>query len=128
LVQRQTWVWDVFCFTPTGTLTGFGEEGKILLRKIAHELRGFHLGKFYCGSLFKNIRISHDLNVTFSKHPILAKDDSELRNGIMIDTLQFRRLVAKTMTNELDKSILQSLPMGILLFFFFQKFLLISFN
>ncbi|XP_059452087.1 uncharacterized protein LOC132182766 isoform X1 [Corylus avellana] len=119
LHQEKYWDWNIV--TNSGNkITGFGEDGKHIFRQLAHKIRSLHLGGYYCGSLFKSIRISHglnihDLNVTFSTVPVKAKNDDDLMQGIMNDTLQFRSLVAKMIEIEFRDT--KKLSMGILLFF-----------
>ena len=119
LVQKNYWLWDIVN-SNNGSVMGLGEDGKFIFKQIAQKLRSLHLGRHYCGSLFESISISHDLNVTFSTFPIEAKDDTDLRQGIMIDTILFRSLVAKMIANKnelSDKKNKLRLSKGILLFF-----------
>lgn len=57
--------------------------------------------------------------MTFALNAIHAENDTQLREGIMLDTLQFRWLVSKILQNNLydDLSKLQRLPKGMVLFF-----------
>ncbi|XP_059452088.1 uncharacterized protein LOC132182766 isoform X2 [Corylus avellana] len=121
LHQKRSWHWNIVTYSGN-KITGFDEDGKHILRQIAHNLRSLHLGGYYCGSLFKSICISHglnshDLNATFSTLPVKAKNDDDLMQGIMNDTLQFRSLVAKIIEIESRDKKKGSLSIGILLFF-----------
>jgi hypothetical protein len=86
-------------------------RSKKVFRKITHKCRSFHLGGYYCGSLSKSVRISHDLETIFPRVPI---KDNRLSEGIEIDTLHFRRLVGKTMANKLN---IHQLPLSFKYFF-----------
>ncbi|KAE8021771.1 hypothetical protein FH972_007635 [Carpinus fangiana] len=79
-VQKQIWVWDVFCFTPSGALAGFGEDGKVLFRKIAHELREIFTDKLQSNEL-QEVR---DYSFLQLFHPIFfnSKDRTNFMHSI----------------------------------------------
>jgi hypothetical protein len=93
----------------------------MFFREIAHKLISFHLGGYYCRSLSNSVCISHDLAIIFPRVPI----DNRLSQGIEIDSLHFRCLVAKTMANELN---IHKLPMSFEFFTVKLKMISVDYN
>jgi hypothetical protein len=81
---------------------GFNSDGRKVFRGMAHELRSFHLSGFYCGDLRGRVRIDDNFNVSFAYRPVKAADRLQEQEGIKIDTLQFRFLVAQAMKREMS--------------------------
>jgi hypothetical protein len=99
-----------------------------MIRNIADYLRGLHKSSRWCGSLLERVFVRiPEMTAIFYFEPFVAPDNYTLRNGIVEDTLNFRRLVAFLIRSSPEISdhnrIFHPLPLDFQ-FFFSETFLI----